>query len=157
LRSASVSVLADVRTAPRSRRNPQFNGDVLRSTLAEHGIRYEHLAKLGGLRRARKDSHNTGWRNASFRGYADYMQTGEFAGGLERLVELAAERRTAIMCAEAVPWRCHRSLVADALAVRGIGVVEILSETSYRDHALTPFARVSGTTVTYPPAQDRLL
>jgi uncharacterized protein (DUF488 family) len=157
LAAYGIEQLADVRTVPRSRRNPQFNADALRSSLQTAGITYVPLGELGGLRKPRKDSPNSGWRNESFRGYADYMQTGEFAGGLERLVELAAERRTAIMCAEAVPWRCHRSLVADALAVRGIGVVEILSETSYRDHALTPFARVSGTTVTYPPAQDRLL
>ena len=157
LAAYGIEQLADVRTVPRSRRNPQFNADALRSSLQTAGIAYVPLGELGGLRKPRADSPNSGWRNESFRGYADYMQTGEFAGGLERLVELAAERRTAIMCAEAVPWRCHRSLVADALAVRGIGVVEILGETSYRDHALTPFARVRGTTVTYPPAQDRLL
>ena len=157
LAAYGIEQLADVRTVPRSRRNPQFNADALRNSLQTAGIVYVPLGELGGLRKPRADSPNSGWRNESFRGYADYMQTREFAGGLERLVELAAERRTAIMCAEAVPWRCHRSLVADALAVRGIGAVEILSETSYRDHALTPFARVSGTTVTYPPAQDRLL
>jgi uncharacterized protein (DUF488 family) len=157
LAAYGIEQLADVRTVPRSRRNPQFNADALRESLAAAGISYVPLRELGGLRKPRADSPNSGWRNESFRGYADYMQTEEFGNGLERLLELAAERRTAIMCAEAVPWRCHRSLVADALAVRGIGVVEILSETSYRDHALTPFARVSGTTVTYPPAQDRLL
>lgn len=157
LAAYGIEQLADVRTVPRSRRNPQFNADALRESLATAGVAYVPLGELGGLRKPRKDSPNSGWRNESFRGYADYMQTEQFGDGLTRLVELAAERRTAIMCAEAVPWRCHRSLVADALAVRGIGVVEILSETSYRDHALTPFARVSGTTVTYPPAQDRLL
>ena len=104
---------------------------------APSGIDYVPLGELGGLRKPLPDSPNTGWRNESFRGYADYMQTERFAHGLEHLIELAGERRTAIMCAEAVPWRCHRSLVADALAARGIGVVEILSETSYRDHALT--------------------
>jgi uncharacterized protein (DUF488 family) len=157
LAAYGIEQLADVRTVPRSRRNPQFNADALRESLATAGIVYVPLRELGGLRKPRADSPNAGWRNESFRGYADYMQTVEFGKGLERLLELAAQRRLAVMCAEAVPWRCHRSLVADALAVRGIGVVEILSETSYRDHALTPFARVSGTTVTYPPAQDRLL
>ena len=152
-----IEQLADVRTVPRSRRNPQFNAETLRDSLRAAEISYVPFRELGGLRKPRADSPNSGWRNESFRGYADYMQTQEFAAGLARLVELAAEQRTAIMCAEAVPWRCHRSLVADALAVRGIGVVEILSETSYRDHALTPFARVSGTTVTYPPAQEPLL
>src|SRR6185436_6759347 len=157
LAAYGIEQLADVRTVPRSRRNPQFNADALRESLETAGIAYVPLGELGGLRKPRKDSPNSGWRNASFRGYADYMQTEQFGDGITRLVELAAEGRTAIMCAEAVPWRCHRSLVADALAVRGTQVVEILSETSYRDHALTPFARVSGTTVTYPPAQDRLL
>ena len=152
-----IEQLADVRTVPRSRRNPQFNADALRESLQTARIDYNPFTELGGLRKPRADSPNAGWRNASFRGYADYMQTEDFARGLARLVDLAGERRLGIMCAEAVPWRCHRSLVADALAVRGIGVVEILSETSYREHALTPFARVSGTAVTYPPAQDRLL
>jgi uncharacterized protein (DUF488 family) len=157
LAAYDIERLADVRTVPRSRRNPQFNAEALSDSLRTAGISYVPFRELGGLRKPRPDSPNSGWRNESFRGYADYMQTPGFAAGLARLVELAGEQRTAIMCAEAVPWRCHRSLVADALAVRGIGVVEILSETSYRDHALTPFARVSGTTVTYPPAQDRLL
>ena len=152
-----IEQLADVRTVPRSRRNPQFGADALRSSLAASGIAYVPLGALGGLRKPRPDSPNAAWRNESFRGYADYMQTDEFAAGLERLIELAGERRTAIMCAEAVPWRCHRSLVADALIVRGIPVVEILSETSYREHALTKFAHVSGTAVTYPAAQSSLL
>jgi uncharacterized protein (DUF488 family) len=157
LAAYGIEQLCDVRTVPRSRRNPQFNSDALGASLASAGISYVPMRELGGLRKPRPDSPNAGWRNESFRGYADYMQTEEFANGLERLIELASERRTAIMCAEAVPWRCHRSLVADALAVRGIPVVEILGEKSYRDHALTPFARVAGTAVTYPPAQDRLL
>jgi uncharacterized protein (DUF488 family) len=152
-----VEQLADVRTIPRSRRNPQFNADTLRESLRTAGISYVPLVELGGLRKPRADSPNLGWRNDSFRGFADYMQTDQFGNALERLAELASGPRTAIMCAEAVPWHCHRSLVADALAVRGIRVVEILSETSYRDHALTPFARVNGTEVTYPPLQDRLL
>jgi uncharacterized protein (DUF488 family) len=157
LTTYGIEQLADVRTVPRSRRNPQFNADALRASLQTAGIVYVPLAELGGLRKPRADSPNSGWRNESFRGYADYMQTEAFGAGLERLVELAAQGRTAIMCAEAVPWRCHRSLVADALGVRGVKVVEILSETSYRDHSLTPFARVEGRTVTYPPAQERLL
>src|SRR5262245_23345251 len=157
LAAYGVEQLADVRTVPRSRRNPQFNAETLRDSLQAAEISYVPFRELGGLRKPRPDSPNSGWRNESFRGYADYMQTQEFAAALTRLVELAAERRLGIMCAEAVPWRCHRSLVADALAVRGTSVVEILSETSYRDHALTPFAHVRGTTVTYPPAQERLL
>jgi uncharacterized protein (DUF488 family) len=152
-----IEQLADVRTVPRSRRNPQFNADSLRESLARVSITYVPLRELGGLRKPRRDSENLGWRNEGFRGYADYMQTPEFAAALERLTALARERRTAIMCAEAVPWRCHRSLIADALTVRGVGVVEILSDTAYRDHALTPFARVRGTAVTYPPAQGTLL
>jgi uncharacterized protein (DUF488 family) len=152
-----IEELADVRTVPRSRRNPQFNADALRNSLRTAGIVYVPLAELGGLRKPRRDSPNLGWRNESFRGYADYKQTQDFAQGLARLIDLAGERRTGVMCAEAVPWRCHRSLVADALGVRGIGVVEILSETSHREHALTPFAHVDGTTITYPPAQERLL
>jgi uncharacterized protein (DUF488 family) len=157
LRAFGVSRLVDVRTIPRSRRNPQFESEALRDSLVSEGIEYEHLPALGGLRKPRADSPNTGWRNASFRGYADYMQTPPFERGLERLIELAREKRTAIMCAEAVPWRCHRSLVADALTVRGVPVVEILGDKSHRDHTLTPFARVQGTTITYPPAQSSLL
>jgi uncharacterized protein (DUF488 family) len=149
--------LADVRTVPRSRRNPQFNADALESSLRAQNVEYAPLPSLGGLRHARKDSPNTGWRNESFRGYADYMQTEAFADGLEALIDMSREARTAIMCAEAVPWRCHRSLVADALEVRGIPVVEILSERSARMHKLTSFARIDGTTITYPPEQIDLL
>jgi uncharacterized protein (DUF488 family) len=152
-----IERLADVRTVPRSRRNPQFNADALAASLRDVGVEYVALRELGGLRKPRADSPNLGWRNESFRGYADYMQTEPFAAGLERLIELSRERRLGIMCAEAVPWQCHRSLVADALCARGIPVVEILTETSFRDHALTSFARVAGTAVTYPPAQDRLI
>ncbi|HSC05399.1 MAG TPA: DUF488 family protein [Steroidobacteraceae bacterium] len=154
LRSADVKVLADIRTVPRSRRNPQFNGDALRSTLAEHGIRYEHLAKLGGLRRARKDSQNTGWRNASFRGYADYMQTVDFEAGLEELRELTAEGNVAVMCAEVVPWRCHRSLLADVLTVRGANVRDIIGSAPPNPHRLTGFARAVGEHLTYPRGDD---
>jgi uncharacterized protein (DUF488 family) len=157
LKAHGVTEVVDVRTVPRSRRNPQFNKDSLLSSLKQAGFRYIHLPGLGGLRHASRASVNTAWRNASFRGYADYMQTREFKDGLEELIRLAAEDRVAIMCAEAVPWRCHRSLVADALSVRGIPVIEILSNTSYREHKLTPFARVEGTAITYPPEQAALL
>jgi uncharacterized protein (DUF488 family) len=115
------------------------------------------MPALGGLRHAHGDSPNAGWRNKSFRGYADYMQTAEFADALEALIQMSQQRRTVIMCAEAVPWRCHRSLVADALEVRGVPVIEILSETSFRPHKLTPFAQVDGTSITYPPEQPDLL
>ncbi len=117
------------------------------------GIGYVHMPGLGGLRHARRDSINTGWRNASFRGYADYMQTPEFAKNLEELILLAREDRLALMCAEAVPWRCHRSLIADALLVRGIQAEDIMSPTRTSAHKLTPFAKVDGTAITYPPQQ----
>lgn len=152
-----VACLADIRTVPRSRHNPQFNQEALEASLEDAQIGYMPLQALGGLRRATPNSPNTGWRNANFRGYADYMQTDAFADGLERLIAASRKRPTAIMCAEAVPWRCHRSLVADALMVRDIPVVEILSEKDYRAHKLTPFAHVEGTTVTYPPEQASLL
>ena len=157
LQTYGIERLADVRTVPRSRHNPQFNADELGRSLADHKIDYVPLQALGGLRHARKDSVNIGWRNTSFRGYADYMQTEAFEQGLEQLIALSREKRTAIMCAEAVPWRCHRSLVADGLNVRGIPVMEILSETDYRPHKLTPFAQVEGTAITYPPEQTSLL
>lgn len=156
LKVYGIERLADIRTVPRSRHNPQFNADALVGSLAAERIEYIPMPALGGLRRARKDSPNTGWRNASFRGYADYMQGAEFLDALEALIRARREGRVAIMCAEAVPWRCHRSLVADALSVRGVPVVEILSESQYRMHRLTPFARVDGTSITYPPDQASL-
>jgi uncharacterized protein (DUF488 family) len=156
LKTYGIACLADIRTVPRSRHNPQFNSDALDGELGAHGIEYVRLPALGGLRRTHKDSPNGGWRNESFRGYADHMQSDEFAQGLDRLMALGRASRTAIMCAEAVPWRCHRSLVADALCVRGIPVVEILSATSWRDHKLTPFAHVEGVRITYPPEQAAL-
>lgn len=146
----------DVRTVPRSRHNPQFNRENLPASLEAAGILYRHMPGLGGLRHAAKDSINTGWRNASFRGFADYMQTDAFRESLEELIELASERPTAIMCAEAVPWRCHRSLIADALAARGIPVLEILSATNARPHSMTPFAKVHGGEVTYPGDNENL-
>jgi uncharacterized protein (DUF488 family) len=142
--------LVDVRTIPKSLRNPQFGQDQLAVSLEQHGIQYVHLPGLGGLRHARKDSLNTGWKNASFRGYADYMQTAAFRENLAKLVELAAVVPTVIMCAEAVPWRCHRSLIADALAARGIEVEHILTTAGRKPHKYTPFARVEGESVTYP-------
>jgi uncharacterized protein (DUF488 family) len=153
LREHGVTLLADVRTVPRSRTNPQFNRDTLPEALAGAGIGYVHLPGLGGLRKARPDSPNTGWENASFRGYADYMQTPEFAAELDHLVELADSERVALMCAEAVPWRCHRSLIADALLVRGIPVEHIMGPGARRPHTLRSFARVQDGTLTYPPEQ----
>ncbi|MBV8867662.1 MAG: DUF488 domain-containing protein [Acidobacteriaceae bacterium] len=152
VKTFEVEQLADTRTIPRSRKNPQFESAALRHTLQQQGIAYLHLPELGGLRHPRKDSLNTAWRNDSFRGYADYMQTSEFAAALDRLIGLSAMRITAIMCAEAVPWRCHRSLVADALLIRDIPVVDILSATNSKQHQLTAWARVDGLRITYPIA-----
>ncbi len=151
VRAFGVTILADIRTIPRSRRNPQFNGDFLRTELpARGGIRYEHIADLGGLRRPLRDSPNTAWRNESFRGYADYMATARFESGLARLCALAEEGTVAMMCAEAVPWRCHRSLVADALTARGVAVEHITARSTATPHRMTGFAHVDGTRVTYP-------
>lgn len=151
LRRHGVKHVVDVRTVPRSRTNPQFNRDTLPETLAAAGIGYTHAKELGGLRHPRRDSMNTGWRNGSFRGYADYMQTAEFEAALEVLIGIASVEPAAIMCAEAVSWRCHRSLIADALSVRGIRVEHILDKAA-RPHTLTPFARVDGLKITYPEA-----
>src|SRR6202162_3868943 len=140
LRAHRVKRVIDVRSIPRSRHNPQFNRETLSTKLRAAGIGYVHLQKLGGLRHARRDSLNMGLRHTSFRGFADYMQTSEFEVGLHRLMKLAGQKRTAIMCAEAVPWRCHRSLIADALVARGIEVFEISSATRAQPHKMTPFA-----------------
>ena len=153
LRAHGVEHVVDVRTVPRSRRNPQFNREALPEALAAYGIGYTHLPSLGGLRHPHADSPNTAWRNLSFRGYADYMETPEFAAGLAELLALAGQRQVAIMCAEAVPWRCHRSLIADALLVRGVPVEDILSAARRAPHRLTPFARVEGTRITYPAVE----
>jgi uncharacterized protein (DUF488 family) len=150
LRAHRVKRVIDVRSIPRSRHNPQFNRETLSTKLRAARIGYVHLRKLGGLRHARRDSPNTGWRNASFRGFADYMQTSEFEAGLHRLIKLAGQKRSAIMCAEAVPWRCHRSLIADALTVLGIHVEDIMSMKRSQIHSLIPFARVQGHRITYP-------
>ncbi len=158
LKTFGVARLADVRTVPRSRHNPQFNRETLPQALAAAGIGYVHLPGLGGLRHPRKDSPNLGWRNASFRGFADYMLTPEFEENLLSLIELALHERLVLMCAETVPWRCHRSLIADALTARGIKVEHIVSGASLKDHRITPFARVEGTRITYPApiAPERL-
>jgi len=151
LRAHGVQRVIDVRTIPRSRHNPQFNRDQLSPALHRARIHYRHMPGLGGLRRARPDSINTGWRNASFRGYADYMQTPAFDQSLCRCIDLATRERVVLMCAEAVPWRCHRSLIADALLARRIPVYEISSAVRARPHVLTAWAQVTGTHVTYPP------
>ena len=150
LRAWQIERVVDVRTAPGSRRHPQFNADALETELPHVGIAYERMAALGGFRRARADSPNAGWRNASFRGFADYMGTEEFGSALEDLVDRARTARIAIMCAEAVPWRCHRSLIADALVARGCVVRHITSRKRADEHHLTPFARVDGASLTYP-------
>jgi uncharacterized protein (DUF488 family) len=150
LKEHRATLVVDVRTVPRSRHNPQFNKSSLPRALKRAGLGYVHLPGLGGLRHAKCDSLNVGWRNASFRGYADYMQTPEFEQSLDELVRLAKQERIAIMCAEAVPWRCHRSLIADALLVRGIRTEDIMSVTRRQVHVLTPFAKVRATTITYP-------
>ncbi len=151
LRAYAIECVADIRSVPRSRHNPQFNAVALAHSLPAAGIEYLPVPALGGLRHARKDSPNGGWRNASFRGYADYMQGAAFAEALDALLAHSRRRRTALMCAEAVPWRCHRSLVADALLAREVPVYEILSARSCRAHRLTAFARVDGDRVSYPP------
>jgi uncharacterized protein (DUF488 family) len=145
-----VEQLIDIRTIPRSRTNPQFNRETLPGTLQHAGVAYLHMPALGGLRRARLDSPNTAWRNASFRGFADYMQTPEFAAAVDELIEIGQRKQTVIMCAESVPWRCHRSLVADALTAHGVPVEDILSPARRTPHKLTPFAKVEGERVWYP-------
>lgn len=150
LQDFGIEVVVDVRTVPKSRHNPQFNQDALREALQMEGIGYLHLKALGGLRHTTKASINTAWKNLSFRGFADYMQTEEFQQGLAQLMQLAAEKSVAIMCAEAVPWRCHRSLIADALTVRNYSVIEILGKGVSRPHQLTPWAKVEGDQITYP-------
>ncbi len=150
LQAHGIRCLVDVRTVPRSRRNPQFNRETLPGALTGAGIAYVHAPDLGGLRRPRADSPNTAWRNASFRGYADHMSSAEFGRALEGLIHRARAMPTAVMCAESVPWRCHRSLIADALTARGVGVSHILSARRADPHVLTPWARVEGGQVTYP-------
>jgi uncharacterized protein (DUF488 family) len=157
LKKNEVTHLLDVRTVPHSRHNPQFNKETLPDSLGAAGVKYTHLPGLGGLRHARKDSINEGWRNASFRGYADYMQTQEFGENVNRVIELAARDRCALMCAEAVPWRCHRSLIADALVVRGVRVEDIIDNHGRKPHSLTPWAQTDGLKIFYPAQQGRLI
>ncbi|HTV07226.1 MAG TPA: DUF488 domain-containing protein [Acidobacteriaceae bacterium] len=158
LREDKVRMVADIRTVPKSRHNPQFAQENLAPALAAAGIEYRWHRELGGLRHAQKDSINTGWRNASFRGYADYMQTEEFAAALDELLASVPVEHTALMCAEAVPWRCHRSLVGDALIVRGVGVKDITysarGKSRREAHRMTPFARVKGGRLWYPAEDD---
>ena len=154
LKAHQVQRLVDVRTVPRSRHNPQFNRSALSPALHSSRLHYTYFPGLGGFRHARRDSLNAGWHNASFRGFADYMQTTEFRRNLEELIKLAKSEQIAIMCAEAVPWRCHRSLIADALLARGIEVREITSATRAQPHTLTPWGKITGMQVTYP-AEDK--
>ena len=155
LQEHRIALLADVRHFPASARVPWTNREALAASLPRAGLAYEHLAGLGGYRKALADSANTGWRNASFRGYADYMATSEFAAALDRLIGLAKEHRTAVMCAEAVPWRCHRGLLSDALLMRGVRVVHILGPRSTQEHVLTPFAKVRGGRIEYPAPRGK--
>ncbi len=150
LKSFAIDLVVDVRTIPRSRHNPQFNRETLPESLKPQGIGYIHQSGLGGLRKTSPDSPNKGWHNAFFRGFADYMQTGEFESNLKELIETASKKTPVLMCAETLPWRCHRSLIADALLVRGIPVIHILKLDGSHPHKLTSFARVQGMTVTYP-------
>jgi uncharacterized protein (DUF488 family) len=154
LRAHEIRFLLDVRTIPRSRHNPQFNTDRLAESLKDASLSSLHMPALGGLRTARKDSINNGWRNASFRGYADYMQTAEFWNALEELMLQSRQGPSAMMCAEAVPWRCHRSLIADALVMRGWEVRHILSQVKADEHRLTPFAVIDGDSIIYPRPTD---
>jgi uncharacterized protein (DUF488 family) len=146
----NITLLVDVRTVPRSRHNPQFNKETLPNTLKSFGVKYIHIPEIGGLRHPKKDSINLAWKNMGFRGYADYMQTKEFTDNLLKIVALARENCLVLMCAEALPWRCHRSLISDALVVRHVKVMHIISATSTITHELTEFAHVEGNQITYP-------
>jgi len=155
LKSHGVQQVVDVRTIPRSSHNPQFNQETLASSLRASKIEYLHIKALGGLRKARPDSVNEGWRNLSFRGFADYMQTADFLRGMEQLLQAALSAKVALMCAEALPWRCHRSLIADALLVRGVPVQHIMTKDLLHKHELTPWAKVDRESITYPkPVKD---
>ena len=150
LHAHCIKEIIDVRSIPKSRHNPQFNSESLKESLQRAHVRYKHVKKLGGLRHTTKDSLNLGWRNASFRGFADYMASEEFEEGLQELIKIATHRNTAIMCAEAVPWRCHRSLIADALTKKGWLVRDIMSRTSATKHRLTSFLKVKKGKLVYP-------
>jgi uncharacterized protein (DUF488 family) len=150
LNSYKLKLLIDIRTVPKSRFNPQFGGQKLKTFLNKNGIDYIHMSGLGGFRKTAKNSVNKGWRNSAFRGFADYMQTGEFKKNLKKLISKSKRKRLVIMCAEAVPWRCHRSLISDALLVQGYKVEDIFTKTSHKPHKLTPFAKIKGGQLTYP-------
>jgi uncharacterized protein (DUF488 family) len=153
LRSFELEFVVDIRTVPRSRKNPQYDAAEFQRWLAAAGFRYEHWPELGGLRKPRKDSMNLGWRNESFRGYADYMQSEQFKAAADRLANRTSECRMVIVCAEAVPWRCHRSLVADAVLMRGAPVFDIMGVGSAKPHVMTPFAVVDGCGISYPKVE----
>jgi uncharacterized protein (DUF488 family) len=150
LKEFQVTLVIDVRSMPRSRHNPQFNKETLEGSLKLHGLKYLHIPEIGGLRRPKPDTINTAWRNKSFRGYADYMQTKDFAENLLNLIALASKNRAVIMCAEALPWRCHRSLISDALVARNVEVAHILGKDNLLTHQISQWAKVDGTMVTYP-------
>jgi uncharacterized protein (DUF488 family) len=154
LHAHGIKVLVDIRTVPRSQHNPQFNTDALARSLAKAGINYQHSAELGGLRKPQKDSLNQGWRNASFRGYADYMQTKKFQRAVEELMAYGTKQNTVIMCAEAVPWRCHRSLIADVLLVNQWEIYHIMSGADAKPHQLTSFARIIDKQLWYPKPDE---
>lgn len=150
LQAYKLKLLVDVRTVPKSLHNPQFGMTKLKNKLNKHGIEYIHIAELGGFRHAKKDSENDAWRNLSFRGFADYMQTEGFLKGLKKLINRLKRKKLVMMCSEAVPWRCHRSLIADALLIRDITAEDIFSPTNHKPHKLTSFAKTKGTKITYP-------
>ena len=150
LQTYAVTIVIDVRTVPRSRHNPQFNKETLPAALKLHGVRYIHMPEIGGLRHPKRDSINLALQNSGFRGYADYMQTQEFTDGLLKLVALARENSVALMCAEALPWGCHRNLLSDTLVARHVRVLHIISKTDTITHQLNELAHVEGYRVTYP-------
>jgi uncharacterized protein (DUF488 family) len=150
MKAYAIETVIDVRKVAKSRHNPQYSEDALSKSLAEHNISYMRLEGLGGRRHTTKESMNKAWENLSFRGYADYLQTPEFADSINQLIKVAAEKQSVIMCAETLPWRCHRSLIGDALVIRNIAVEDIISEKSCKPHKLTSFAQVNGNTITYP-------
>jgi len=154
LKNFHVRKLFDVRTIPKSRFNPQYNKENLAKSLANEKIDYEHMPGLGGLRQAQKDSINNGWRNASFRGFADYMQTESFENSIQELIKEAQKKTVAIMCAEAVPWRCHRSLIADALLFRGLDVKDIMGAQKETIHKMNPMAKIEKGKIYYPELCD---
>lgn len=154
LKAHEITMVVDIRTVPRSKHNPQFNKETLPDKLKASSIKYVHMPGLGGLRRPLPDSQNKGWKNNSFRGFADYMQTQEFEDNLKILIDLTGQERCALMCAEAVPWRCHRSLISDALVIRGIKVEHIMNLSRTQPHKLTPFASVKYLHITYPPGNS---